>query len=556
MAKYITPKWFKIVIVLLIGLPVSWGTFNYINLSQLKRNKETSRIATQEVEKILQAELKKISLAISSLYALFEVADTIDRPTFNNFTQPFLRNLPGIRALEWTPKLSLEQRAGHEERVKAEGFENYFIKGLDWQTKTVVKSPSKSYYYPIHYIVPEKWNKITLGFDLSSNPIRVPSIQRSEKASTCIVSQPLQLIQNKPFERSFLVLQAVRQQDSIIGILQGVYNMNAFMDTILREQLSHLQIHIYDKTNQHISLYQSEAIDSLTIFNTNNLKGWSLPTTIQFCERKWEVYTYPRQHLTAYPHRPIAYAALAMGLMTTLIVIIIFLLNDNYARQLKQKVAISTQQLSEANHAQAILLKEIHHRVKNNLQVITGLLSLQANSIEDESTKELFKVSQYRISAMGMLHEQLYQSENLAHLSYGLYLEKLVQQLLHSIKGEEHHIQVDLKVPEEISLNLDTAIPLGLLINELITNSLKYGFPNNEGSIYIHLKKPPTTGKYWLLIGDNGVGFPKNQPHKTTSLGLQLVRQLVRQLNGQLEHLEEKAGTHYSIYFYESEDRN
>lgn len=553
MVKYTTPRWLKVVIVLLIGLPVSWGTFNYINLSQMKRNEEIGRVSNEEVEKILQAELNKISLAISSLYTLFEVADTIDRPTFNNFTNPFLRNLPGIRALEWTPKLSLDRREQHEQRVQAEGFENYFIKSLDLEARAIVKAPDKPYYYPIHYIVPEKWNKITLGFDLSSNPIRIPSISRSEKDSTCIVSKPLQLIQNKPFERSFLILQAVRQQDTVLGILQGVYNMNSFMDTILRDQLGHLQIHIYDKTNNSISLYQSDATDSLVSYNANNLKDWSPPTTIQFCEREWEIYTYPRQHLTAYPHRPIAYAALSMGLMTTFIIIIIFLLNDKYARQLKQEVADSTQQLSEANHAQAILLKEIHHRVKNNLQVITGLLSLQANNIEDTTTKELFKVSQYRVSAMGMLHEQLYQSENLAHLSYGLYLEKLVQQLLDSIQGPEHQIQVDLQIPKEICLNLDTAIPLGLLINELVTNSLKYGFPNNEGKLYIHLQKTTTTGKYWLLIGDNGIGFPKNKPHKTTSLGLQLVRQLVRQLNGQIEYLSKEQGTHYSIYFYESE---
>ncbi|MGH1336756.1 MAG: histidine kinase dimerization/phosphoacceptor domain -containing protein [Aureispira sp.] len=384
-------------------------------------------------------------------------------------------------------------------------------------------------------------------------PLREQTIQDSERHQHAIVSQPLQLIQNKDNERSFLILQAVRKQDSIVGIIQAVYNVNVFMDTVFKEELKYLDIHIYDTTYNYSGLFQNDATDTLAKFRATNYEGWFPPNHLSFCGRTWKIYTRPKAHLMAYPHQPIAYSALAMGLMMTLIVIIIFFLNDRYARQLKQKVADSTQQLSEANHAQAILLKEIHHRVKNNLQVITGLLSLQATSIEEEATKELFKVSQYRVSAMGMLHEQLYQSENLARLGYGLYLEKLVGQLLHSIKGEDHQIKVELDVPEGLYLNLDTAIPLGLLINEIVTNSLKYGFIQNKGTIYIQLKDTSTVGQYILLIGDNGVGFSNQQPYKTTSLGLQLVRQLVRQLNGKLDRLEKAPGTHYRIYFYESD---
>lgn len=554
MVTYTPPRWFKILLVLLIGLPISWGTFNYINLSQLTRNKEISEKANQEVTLRLEAELNKISLAISSLYVLFEIADTINRPTFNSFTLPFLKNLPGIKALEWTPKLSLEQRPQHEQRVRAEGFKDYSIKAFDLTKQSVDIAPEKPYYYPIQYIVPQKLNFIALGFDLSSNPLRMESMRRSEQDSTSIISRPLQLIQNKANERSFIVLSSVKRQDSILGIIQGVYNMNDFIDTVLREQLQYIDVQIYDKTTTTANLYQSTSIDTFTNFSANDLAQWSTPANIAFCKRKWEIYTRPRHYLTAYPHRPIAYAALMMGLMITLITITILLLNDRYAQQLNKKVIDSTQQLSEANNAQAILLKEIHHRVKNNLQVITGLLSLQASSIEDETTKALFKVSQYRVSAMGMLHEQLYQSENLSRLSYGLYLEELVEQLLQSIKGKEHQIEVDLNIANDLFLNLDTAIPLGLLINELITNSLKYAFPNNQGELYIDLQATTTEGQYQLLIGDNGVGFPKQQaPRKTSSLGLRLVKQLVRQLNGQLEQLTKDTGTHYRIFFYESD---
>ncbi len=554
MHPYTTPRWFKIALVLLIGLPVSWGTFNYINLSQVKRNAQIGVQAHQNVEKILHSELNKISLAVSSLHILFEKADTIDRPTFYDFTLPFLRNLPGIKALEWTPKVSLAQRADHEQRIRAEGFPNYSIKSLDVENRVVVEASAKAFYYPIQYIVPQKWNDLALGVDLSSNPLRHAPIKRSEQIKACIVSKPLQLIQNKDKERSFLILQSVYQQDQLLGSIQGVYNMNAFIDTILTVPLQHLTIKIYDQTtDQALCLYESDAQDTLADFSAVTLGNWE-PIAVEFGGRTWKVYTNFRPHLLAYPHRPIAYTALAMSLMMMLIVIAILLLNDRYARDLQKKVATSTLQLSEANNAQAILLKEIHHRVKNNLQVITGLLSLQGSTIEDEATKALFEVSQLRVQAMGMLHEQLYQSENLSRLSYGLYLRELVHQLLRSIKGPEHLITVDLQVPEDIYLNLDTAIPLGLLINELITNSLKYGFPQAEaGQLYLHLRQTAPK-RYCLLIGDNGVGFSTPAlPRKTSSLGLKLVRQLVRQLNGTLQHLEKRTGTHYRIEFVESD---
>ncbi|MGH1336755.1 MAG: CHASE domain-containing protein, partial [Aureispira sp.] len=158
MASYITPRWFKIILVLLIGLPISLGTFNYINCAKIERNAERSKKANQEAKQKLKAEIKKISLAISSLYVLFEVADTIDRPTFNNFTIPFLRNLPGIKALEWTPRLKQAERAQHEQRIRAEGFKDYAIKTFAFKARAITVAPSKAYYYPVQYIIPEQWN--------------------------------------------------------------------------------------------------------------------------------------------------------------------------------------------------------------------------------------------------------------------------------------------------------------------------------------------------------------------------------------------------------------
>jgi two-component sensor histidine kinase len=557
MLIYTLPKWVKTTLVFLIGLSVSWGTFHYVNVAQLKRNALTSQAAHQNVEKKLHEELQKISLAISSLHILFVETDSVERSTFHTFTAPFLRNLPGVKALEWMPKIAQEERARHEQQIRQEGFEKYQIRAIDTTQQQLIPAPTATYYYPIQYIVPEKWNAITLGVDLSTSPLRKGPILLSEQRDSCIVSKPLRLIQNQSFERSFLILQSVKKQEVVTGVIQGVYNTNYFIDTILKEQLPYLEIKIYDTTNEPLSAYDSEASDSLAVFAAKELEDWAGPIDLVFGNRRWQVYTRPRAYLTTYPHRPIAYALFAMGLMVMAIIQLILNFNDRYANQLQKEVSNSTQQLSDANLEQATLLKEIHHRVKNNLQVITGLLSLQASGIEDEETKELFRVCQYRIAAMGMLHEQLYQSENLSRLSYGLYLEKLIPQLLSSIKGKQHRIEVDLQVAPNLYLNMDTAIPLGLLINELFTNSLKYAFPDSQkGRIYLQLQQR-AEGDYLLLMGDDGVGFLEAAaPHKSSSLGLLLVRQLVRQLNGQWQQLVQTPGTHYRILFEESEGGN
>ena len=140
----------------------------------------------------------------------------------------------------------------------------------------------------------------------------------------------------------------------------------------------------------------------------------------------------------------------------------------------KQKNALAT-----SNHEKELLLKEIHHRVKNNMQVIASLVSLQARNIKDSNTVNEFEQIHNRITAMAMIHEMLYRSGDLAQINYGKYIKKLVRSLLESMKGNKTKIRLKFDV-QKIHVNVDTAIPLGLIINELITNSLKYAFPNGD----------------------------------------------------------------------------
>ena len=194
------------------------------------------------------------------------------------------------------------------------------------------------------------------------------------------------------------------------------------------------------------------------------------------------------------------------------------------------------------------LLQEIHHRVKNNLQVISSLLRLQSRQIRDQQALELFKESQNRVQAMALIHEKLYQSSNLAFIDFQEYITSLVGNLCRSYDIYRHAITFKVNV-NQVSLAIDTAIPCGLIINELVTNSLKYAFPDNrDGEISISLESMHS-GQFVLTISDNGVGLPENLDFRnTSSLGLQLVCRLCKQLEGRIE-LNQNQGTEFKITF-------
>jgi PAS domain S-box-containing protein len=216
-----------------------------------------------------------------------------------------------------------------------------------------------------------------------------------------------------------------------------------------------------------------------------------------------------------------------------------------------------------------VLLKEIHHRVKNNLQIISSLLSLQSNYIVNEHDKKIFLDSQIRIKSMAIVHEQLYKSEDLSSISMENYIKSLVNSLFKSFNINPSSINFNLKV-ENIKFGINTAIPLGLMINEFLTNILKHAFLGvHEGQVSLTSPVPVLSrdaismgeycsitlnlrgdeGKYILIIADNGIGLPKNLNYKETStLGFQLINSLVKQLDGIIT-LDRSRGTEFIIEF-------
>ncbi len=194
-----------------------------------------------------------------------------------------------------------------------------------------------------------------------------------------------------------------------------------------------------------------------------------------------------------------------------------------------------------------VLLQEIHHRVKNNMTVISSLLKLQADKVKDEHYKELFNESTNRIKTMALIHEKLYRSEDLARIVFSDYIKDMMDNILGSygIDASKVHLKREL---ERIILPLDTSIPCGLIVNELLSNSLKYAFPGGRlGEIRVSLRN--NKGKVELMVGDDGVGLPAYLDFRNTgSLGLNIVNALVRQIRGNIE-LHTERGTEFLITF-------
>lgn len=194
------------------------------------------------------------------------------------------------------------------------------------------------------------------------------------------------------------------------------------------------------------------------------------------------------------------------------------------------------------------LLKEIHHRVKNNLQVVSSLLGLQSRVVPDEPTRKMFQESQNRIHSMALLHESLYQSDNLSRIDFPVYIHRLASHLFQSygVVSERIHLRTDL---DALYLTMDAAVPCGLIINELVSNSLKYAFPDGrEGEVRIELREH-LAGVARLVVADNGVGLRSDINWETArTLGLRLVRTLAEQLGAKIE-VESKAGTEVRLTF-------
>lgn len=221
-----------------------------------------------------------------------------------------------------------------------------------------------------------------------------------------------------------------------------------------------------------------------------------------------------------------------------------------HKHKLDQQILESERSLKHSLEEKEIMLKEIHHRVKNNMQLISSLLSLQASHIRDKAALNAFEVSQSRIRSMMLIHENLYASKDFSNIDFSKYISQLASHLSSSYGVGSKGIQLKIDV-HGVLLNMNHGIPCGLIVNELVINAYKHAFPkgrkNKKNAILVSMH--PVGQKIKLTVSDNGVGLPKFvDPKNSRSLGFQLVNTLVKQLNGTLS-ISRVHGTVFTITF-------
>jgi len=230
----------------------------------------------------------------------------------------------------------------------------------------------------------------------------------------------------------------------------------------------------------------------------------------------------------------------SIGILVTVIAI-------GWIISLRSTVKSQTQDLKQSLQDKEILLKEIHHRVKNNLAIMSGLFELQLDSTENEQTIKALRNSQSRLKSMALVHDKLYRTSSLTDIEMSQYVEELVRSLHNTFVGPKQDISLNFKI-EDINLDIDQAIPCGLLINEIVVNAFKHGFENKDkGSIEIAMKKQ--NGDARLVIADDGHGIPEDfDISKSSSLGMMLIETFKNQLDASL-HISNSRGTRFTFSF-------
>jgi two-component sensor histidine kinase len=193
------------------------------------------------------------------------------------------------------------------------------------------------------------------------------------------------------------------------------------------------------------------------------------------------------------------------------------------------------EQIKSSLREKEVLLQEIHHRVNNNLQIISSLLNLQSQSVQDQAERAIFQESQDRVRSMALVHEQLYRSKDLASIEASEYLQAVTANLFRSYCVNPSLIKLRVEM-DQLKLGIKTAIPCGLLINELVSNALKHAFPNDRaGEVRVELRSLQD-GQFLLRVSDDGIGLPQGlDMHRTQSLGLRLINTLSKQLGGSVQ---------------------
>ncbi len=531
----------KYLIILLFGLVISLYLFYSINGKYTERNLTTVENASARAKIRIVEEISKINLVMESMGFFFENGPNVTPVLFKQFTDPFMGELYGIKALGWAPRIFNNQKQTYLEHTD-ELYDVRAITALDANSKVVV-AEGDSIYFPITFINPLESHLGAIGYDLYSDSIRSAVIDRTMNIKKIAFSPPVKLIPQSGGGQGFLAIKSVYDSDSdeVKGIVLCVYRMDLFISRILPSELKILDIALYDRTAGNALLYSNMGNAART-----GKAGLEILGDIKAQDRIWTMAFLPKPQFVSYPHSFESYVALFLTLVATFLLLIAIKKRDDYNQTLEQKVSLRTAELVASNKLKENLLREIHHRLKNNLQITSSLMNMQKRKLKSKEAITALEDSQARISAIALTHQKIYQDKD----SKAVNLCEYLTDLMDFQKKLAPMVQFKISCPDT-SIDLDRAVPLALIISELVTNALKHAYDDTSGIKELKIKATNSSDDLIVIsITDNGHGLPDNfNIKKAEGIGFEIIHALCRQIAAEFSFDSNEEGTRFQLVF-------
>ncbi len=524
----------KYAAVKIVGTAISVFVFYSINKTYQERNTATIDNAVAKAELKLGEELNKINLVIESMAFFYENTSEVSQQLFERFTNPFLQELNGIGALEWAPKV---------EDSNEEDFERFTIITKTDSTDNFIVSTSQGQHYPIQVLNPLESLQKAVGYDLYSDDTRRTAIDRAIQTQAIALTGPMSLVLNNNGVPGVMAVKSV--SDTVFkrtkGVVAAVYRMDAFIGNTLTSELNVLDICIHDETSESELLYASFENGEIKDFSKN-----SINKRIKAADRLWDIHFIPKPMYLSFPHIFESYVVLVLGLISTLLLAYTVKKRDGYNDRLEARVRLRTSELEASNELKENLLREIHHRVKNNLQITSSLMNMQKRKLTSKEAITALEDSQARILAIALTHQKIYQDKD----SKAVNLSEYLNDLMEHTKKISSSFSYKIDCPD-ISLDLDRAVPLALIISELATNAAKHAYPDTTkyNELIINVERL-NQEEVSLTILDNGQGLPDDfDIENVEGIGFEIIRALCRQISAKLSYESNGQGTQFTLIF-------
>jgi two-component sensor histidine kinase/CHASE1-domain containing sensor protein len=538
----------------LVALSLAIGLYVYISGREQQRIRAEFERSADTLGREFTGAVDRHLDAVITLQGLYESVGPMNRAGFGAFTSPLLKRHPGVQALEWAPVVPLAQRSRFEEAVRREGYPAFAIRERDSKGR-MVAAPSRAEYVPVLFIEPYDGNEAALGFDLLSLPSRREVLDRARDSALPTASGRLTLVQERGQQFGVLVVMPVYdsglprgtialRRPALRGYTLGVYRIGDLAQAALVSAESpHIDFTVTDDS----------APEGEQLLYERRSAGVGLPwrriITTAVGDHQWSIRLAPAPDYAIAQRNWQAWTVLVVGLLFASVLEMMILLMTERAAAIQRVVEQRTAQLRDALKEKETLLQEIHHRVKNNLQVISSLINIQLRKLGPGSAQSALQECQTRVQAIALIHEKLYQSRDYSRVPFAQYAKGLAANIFHAAGTSHDDVKLELQFGE-VALAVDKAIPCGLILNELITNALKHAFPHDRrGTIRVELDQA-ATGRVTLAVKDDGVGLAADVDiGQSDTLGMQLVRTLAEQLSAKLEVHRSAGGTSFEVVF-------